>query len=276
MAIQSDQHALGKEFGVRQPCISKRIERGCRAFLSAYWFEGCPNPKITFPLEEGRRRAALSFFNKCSIPYLIGSIDGSIIKIAAPYATNFIPREFWCKRKQSYSLNLMVICDNRKRFIFADSRWPGSTSDTGAVSRSSFLTNLFIRRDPVLFPQPYMILSDGGFHKRSCFIAPDYQARNRLENLFNTSISRARCVVENAFGLLKMKWRRLHQHSIQESTRIIPELVLCACVLHNICIDAGDVNDEEDAAVRDEEDARADRVEINAAYERIFMNNGKF
>ena len=174
-----------------------------------------------------------------------------------------------------YSLNLMVICDHKKRFIFADSRWPGSTSDTGAVSRSRFLTNLFVRRDPTFFPEPYMILSDGGFHKRSCFIAPDYQARNRLENNFNTSISCARCVVENAFGLLKMKWRRLHQHSIQESTRIIPELVLCACILHNICIDAGDVNDEEDAAVRDEAEARADRAEINAACERIFRNNGE-
>ena len=40
MAIQSYQHSLGKEFGVRQPCVSKRIDRGCRALLSAYWFEG--------------------------------------------------------------------------------------------------------------------------------------------------------------------------------------------------------------------------------------------
>jgi hypothetical protein len=138
-------------------------------------------------------------FSKCHIPYLCGSIDGSIIKIAAPYSTTFIPREFWCKRKKQYSLNLMVICDHMKRIIFADSRWPGSTSDTGAVSRSKFLTNLFVRRDPTLFPHPYMVLSDGGFHKRSCFIAPDYNARNRVENQFNTSISSARCIVENAY-----------------------------------------------------------------------------
>ena len=80
--------------------------------------------------------------------------------------------------------------------------------------------------------------------------------------------------MENAFGLLKMKWRRLHQHSIQESTRIVPEIVLCACILRNICIDAGDVNDEEDAAVRDPIEARADRAEINQACERILQNNG--
>ena len=117
-----------------------------------------------------------------------------------------------------------------------------------------------------------MILSDGGFHKRKCFIAPDYDAHNAMENRFNTRISSARCIVENAFGLLKMKWRRLHQHSIAENTKIIPLLVLCACVLHNICIDAGDVDDEENAAV--EVVRQADRVIINRACERVLRNNG--
>ena len=140
MAIQSDQHTLGKEFGVRQPCISKRLERGCMALLSAYWFQGCPCSKITFSLEEERRASARWFFSRCQIPYLCGSRDGSIIKISAPSQETYIPREFWCKRKKNYSINLMVICDHRKRFIFADSRWPGATSDT--VSRSSFLTNI--------------------------------------------------------------------------------------------------------------------------------------
>lgn len=275
LAIQSDQHTLGKEFGVRQPCVSRRIDRAYKALLSAYWYEGCPDPKISFPLEEGRKEAARWFFNKCNIPYLCGSIDGSIIKISAPSCVSYIPREFWCKRKKAYSLNLMVICDHRKRILYADARWPGSTSDTGAVSRSRFLRNLFVRRDETLFPLPFMILSDGGFHKRACFIAPDLPAGNQMENSFNTRISSARCIVENAFGLLKMKWRRLHQHSIAESTRVIPQLILCACVLHNICIDAGDINDEEDAAIRDEEEAAADRIEINAACNRILANNGK-
>ena len=275
LAIQSDQHTLGKEFGVRQPCVSRRIDRGYKALLSAYWYQGCPYPKISFPLEEGRKEAAQWFFSKCNIPYLCGSIDGSIIKISAPFSVSYIPREFWCKRKKAYSLNLMVICDHRKRFIYADARWPGSTSDTGAVSRSRFLRNLFVRRDEALFPLPFMILSDGGFHKRACFIAPDYPAVNQLENSFNTRISSARCIVENAFGLLKMKWRRLHQHSIAESTRVVPQLILCACMLHNICIDAGDVNDEEDAAIRDDAEAVEDRAEINAACDRILANNGK-
>lgn len=132
-----------------------------------------------------------------------------------------------------------------------------------------------MQRDDDLFPLPYMILADGGFHKRTCFLAPDFPANNQLESICNTNISRARCVVENAFGQLKMKWRRLHQHSIAEHTNIIPQLVLCACVLHNICIDAGDVNAEEDAAVRNEEERLADRHEINLAQERVLGNIGE-
>ena len=45
-------------------------------------------------------------------------------------------------------------------------------------------------------------------------------------------------------------------------------------MLHNICIDAGDVNEDENAAVRDAAEAAADRVEINAACDRILGNNG--
>ena len=72
-----------------------------------------------------------------------------------------------------------------------------------------------------------------------------------------------------------MKWRRLHQHSVAENTILIPQLILCACVLHNICIDAGDVNAEEDAAVRNEDERLADRNEINAACDRVLRNNGE-
>ena len=119
-----------------------------------------------------------------------------------------------------------------------------------------------MRRDDVLFPLPFMILFNGGFHKRASFIAPDLQAANHMENSFNSQISCARCIVENAFGLLKMKWRRLLQHSIPECTRVVPQLILCVCVLHNICIDACDVNDEENAAVRDAVEAAADKIMV--------------
>jgi hypothetical protein len=80
------------------------------------------------------------FFRKTKIPYIMGAIDGSIILIQAPFSTHYIPSEFFSARKNSYSLNLMALCDHKKRFIFADCRWPGTTNDIGAAARSGFLS----------------------------------------------------------------------------------------------------------------------------------------
>ena len=55
-------------------------------------------------------------------------------------------------------------------------------------------------------------------------------------------------------GLLKMKWRRLNAHRIKEFIKVVPLLITCACILHNICIDAGDVELDEDEAMRSEEE----------------------
>ena len=51
-----------------------------------------------------------------------------------------------------------------------------------------------------------------------------------------------------------MKWRRLQQFSVEERTEVIPHIILCACILHNICIDAGDVDHEEAEARRSDEE----------------------
>jgi hypothetical protein len=169
LASQMSQHDLGKQFGVRQPCISKRIRRGYKALLSAYYWTDCPKPKISFPTNQAERdEVSTWFFNRSSgIPYILGAIDGAIIYIyiyiyitivyvcifvyicihtgtiincSAPFETRYIPREFWNSRKHSYAFNAMFICDHKKKFIYVDSRWPGSTNDTGAVARSSFLS----------------------------------------------------------------------------------------------------------------------------------------
>lgn len=141
---------------------------------------------------------------------------------------------------------------------------------TGAVARSSFLSRLFINRDPVFFPEPYFLLADGGFHKRRCFLWPDLMDTGAGWNRFNFFVSAARCIIENAIGLLKMKWRRFHKHQIAEETDIIPDLIICGCVLHNICIDAGDVNQAEDNVANDDDED--DKAEIRAAFNRVMSS----
>ena len=51
---------------------------------------------------------------------------------------------------------------------------------------------------------------------------------------FNYHVSRARIVVENAFGRLKARWRRLQKQNDMAVTNVLHAIHAC-CILHNIC-----------------------------------------
>ena len=54
------------------------------------------------------------------------------------------------------------------------------------------------------------------------------------QKTFNYRLSRARVVVEHAYGRLKGRWRcLLKRNDIQ--VQEVPNLVASCCVLHNIC-----------------------------------------
>lgn len=53
------------------------------------------------------------------------------------------------------------------------------------------------------------------------------------EESFNVYLSKARIVVENAFGRLKSRWRIL-QKRIDADIEMVPYIVATCCVLHNI------------------------------------------
>ncbi|KZS07794.1 Uncharacterized protein APZ42_028412 [Daphnia magna] len=60
---------------------------------------------------------------------------------------------------------------------------------------------------------------------------------------FNETLSKSRVIIENAFGLLKQRFRqlvRLDFHSVDTMAKF----VISCCVLHNLCIYAKDPFDE--------------------------------
>lgn len=55
------------------------------------------------------------------------------------------------------------------------------------------------------------------------------------ESLFNRRLRRGRCVVENAFGILKQSFRELLVKSDLHVT-FLPDVILCCAILHNILL----------------------------------------
>ena len=61
---------------------------------------------------------------------------------------------------------------------------------------------------------------------------------------YNYRLSRARIVVENAFGRLKARWRQLLKQN-DMSIENVPMVVTTCCILHNMCEKQGDAFDSD-------------------------------
>jgi hypothetical protein len=72
----------------------------------------------------------------------------------------------------------------------------------------------------------------------------DGHEMNVLEALFNKRHRRGRSVVENAFGLLKESWRIL-LNRCDLHVKIIPNVFVCCCILHNLLLQRKEVDVKE-------------------------------
>ncbi|KAH6948869.1 hypothetical protein HPB50_026620 [Hyalomma asiaticum] len=145
-------------------------------------------------------------------PGVLGCIDGTYVETRCPahkIASTYTNRH----DKKSY--NVQAICDSDKKFVDVFLGNTGKTHDSEAF------------RDP--YPLREYLLTPF----RDCgTITPE-------ENEYNLRHSKTRVCIENAFGLLKGRFRQLlylEFWSVERATLFI----LACCVLYNLCIDAGD------------------------------------
>ena len=63
--------------------------------------------------------------------------------------------------------------------------------------------------------------------------------------------------MERSFGILKTRWRAIFLRYMEIRSLFAPKVVGACCILHNICMAAGDILEEE------EEDGPGDTVEAD-------------
>jgi len=185
---------------------------------------------------------AKEFYIQWQYPNCIGALDGKHVQILPPANCGSLYYNY----KQFNSIVLMAMADANYKFVFVDAGSYGRISDGGvfnSCSLSAALTGdnvLNIPADSKL-PEsdmacPYVIVADDAFAMRRHLMKP-FCARNLTneQRIFNYRLSRARRVVENAFGIMCSKFR-VFSKAIPLAPEKAQTLVLASCCLHNFLL----------------------------------------
>lgn len=109
--------------------------------------------------------------------------------------------------------------------------FPGRVHDSRVLSNSP----LFENGHEVC--HPYHLLGDSAYPNISWILTPFRNTQNLTAQMtrYNTTHSSMRIKIEQAFGMLKGRFRRL-KYLDQNSMETICYTICTACVMHNICI----------------------------------------
>ncbi|RVE47831.1 hypothetical protein evm_007586 [Chilo suppressalis] len=173
---------------------------------------------IPFPDTSAKwKQIAEHFEERWNFPHCLGAIDGKHIDIIPPADSG----SYYYNYKGRHSMVLMAIVDARYRFILADFGTNGRVSDGGVLQNTKFFKKLQNKKLNIPNPEniesssrclPYVFVTDDAFPLRADMLKPYRQAdlNNYEKKIFNYRLSRARRIVENAFGILSSRFRIYH------------------------------------------------------------------
>lgn len=146
--------------------------------------------------------------------------------------------------KNSDSIVLLALVDANYNFIYIDVGCNGRVSDGGVFLNSNLYKSIFNEQNILNLPEdkplpgrhlsvPHVIVGDGAFALSERVLKP-YPFRNMTnqQRVFNYRLSRARRVVENAFGILANRFR-IFLTTINLSVEKVQIITLACCALHN-------------------------------------------
>ena len=233
--------------------IGKIVREVCQAINEelAPQYLSCP---LT---PEGWKKIADKFGNRWNFYHAVGAIDGKHVAIKKPAKSGSLYHNY----KGFFSIILLAVVDADYKFLWVDVGANGGCSDA-QIYNACELKEMLISNEIGLPPPeplpgqdvdvPYFLIGDDAF-ALTHFLMKPYSRRNltRPERIFNYRLSRARRIVENAFGILANRWGCLLT-TLRVAPSTATTIVLACCTLHNILtkgsgvpIGLVDVEDEE-------------------------------
>jgi hypothetical protein len=225
----------GYNFRVAPNTIGKIVPETCKAIFTALKGEFFRCPRTA----EEWKNIADGFYTRWNFPNTIGAIDGKHIVLTCPKNTG---SKFF-NYKGSFSIVLMALVDSEYRFTYVNIGKQGRISDGGVFGHCSLFRALIENKlnlpPPSALPGdtqklPFFLVGDEAFPLRKFLMKP-YPQRNLShdQRIFNYRLSRARRIVENAFGILASRFR-IFLKPINVSPERAELMVLAACTLQNM------------------------------------------
>ena len=234
LASGDSYHSLEFNFRVPHNTISGIVTETCQALYEELNREFLPCPTS----EDKWLDVARGFARRWQFHNCVGALDGKHVRIKAPNKSGTVFYNY----KGYFSLVLFGLVDADYNFLYIDVGRQGSASD-GGIFKSCSLRRRFDEGTLGLpqptplpgddFPLPFYIIGDDAFPLKEWLMKPfPHRGLSKSERVYNYRLSRARRVVENAFGVLAHRFRCLltTMHQTPDHVEII---VMACCVLHN-------------------------------------------
>lgn len=239
LATCGEYRTIGHLFGVARCTVCVIVHDTCQAIITKLL-----KKYIQFPVGEQLTQVVDGFKSKWGMIQCGGSIDGCHIPVKPPALnhTDYYNRKGW------YSIILQGVVDHEYLFRDVYVGWPGSVHDARVFVNSTafklanegnILNGECVRIGDV--DVPIFLVADSAYPLSTWLMKPFPHGSTLTQGQknFNYHLSRARIVVENAYGRLKARWRRLCK-SNDMNIQNIPTVITACCILHNVCEVHGD------------------------------------
>lgn len=208
---------------------------------SAIWEVLSPIYLMTSPTQEKWQKVADQFEDLWNYPNVCGCVDGKHIRIQKPYDKG----SAFYNYKSYHSIVLQAVVDAEGNFLIIDVGEAGRQSDGGVFTASNFGRNFIEqtlnlpqprrldRENETLFP--YVFLGDEAYSLNRNFMKPFARASltSDKRKIYNYRHSRARRIVECAFGMMSKKFR-IFERPMLVHPDFATSITSACCVLHNM------------------------------------------
>lgn len=240
LGSSAEYRTVASLFGVGRSTVGEIVLEVCKVINKVFKKQTLN----AFPPTQEKINEIVNGFNALGFPQCYGAIDGCHIEVRPPKdeAVDYHNYKGW------HSIVLFAAVDYRCRFTYVNIGAPGRCNDSMIFENSMlkiYLENNTLFKDNAKMfdnvPVPILLLGDSAFRISNCLLKPFPYVPNQSpsEKLFNYKLSKCRRVVENAFGHLKARFRKVGK-GLEVNINNVCTIVLACCVLHNLCNESND------------------------------------